>query len=142
MRNIKFRAKAKGSPLVQDGTFVYGSLVLDCKGKPIIDIQGYVDGSGVHYEHPVDADTVGQFTGLLDKNGNEIYEGDILQYTDEKGKNYRREVVYNDGAFCQKIKFELFTPLRNHDLQSWEIIGNIHDNHQLMKGQDYGVENN
>lgn len=139
-RTIKFRAKAKGSPLIQDGTFVYGCLVLRNENLPVIDIHGYVDGCGVHYEHTVDKDTIGQFTGLYDKNGKEIYEGDILHYVEEKGKNeyhYYREVVFHGGAFCQIIPLSsrnAYKLLFDISLDRWDVAGNIHDNPELLKG--------
>ncbi len=145
MRTIKFRAKAKGSPHVQDGTFLFGSLVLDCNEKPIIDIQGYVDGFGVHYQHPVDAETVGQFTGLLDRNGKEIYEGDIIS-----GDNNTRHVVEYDqerscftcvllGSDDNNVKCIIGYKLGGIS-QDWiskygkVVSGNIHDNPELIKG--------
>lgn len=133
MRTIKFRGKSILDD--SDRKWLYGDLSTDRlkEGKCTI-----WDENNPFSGYYVDPETVGQFTGLLDKNGGEIYEGDVLQYTDEKGKNYCREVVCNDGAFCQKIYMETlktaYTPLRNHDLKLWQIVGNIHDNPELLKG--------
>ena len=65
-----------------------------------------------------------QFTGLLDKNGKEIYEGDIVQYL-FAGKKVVREVYWNEVNFC-------WTPLNQNSLDM-EIIGNIYENPDLLK---------
>lgn len=160
MRTIKFRAKAKGSPLIQDGTFVYGSLVLRNENMPVIDIYGYVDGCGVHYKHTVDKDTIGQFTGLYDKNGKEIYEGDIVkishyvwhqpvkiplhsyghQYDDCGMKTYYRNYVVNYYPGYSHCGFRLQNGSITHNLlgsliaHDMEVVGNYYDNPELLKG--------
>ena len=138
MRTILFRGKAIEPSL----GWIYGDLIQISNSYP--DIQRYNKTIEVKGEKcksyeldKVSPDTVGQFTGMYDGNGKEIFEGDILQYRDEDGKVYNREVVFNDGAFCQKIvpaTKPYFTPLRNHELEDWEVIGNIHDNPELLEG--------
>lgn len=71
-----------------------------------------------------------QFTGLLDKNGKEIYEGDIVFAEEYVGfKNLKAEVIYNRGRFC------LNTGTIPEDLiaELCEVIGNIYSNPELLK---------
>ena len=110
-------------------------------------------------------ETVGQYTGLTDKNGKKIFEGDIFKFPDEVfesyytscGTEYNSWTVENYGVvgFCEdtgrfdfveykfnenSVEAELH---ENHDIEFYEfvsdleVIGNIHDNPELMKG---GVE--
>lgn len=78
-------------------------------------------------------ETVGQFTGLYDKNGKEIYEGDIIR-TD--GNDFTYEVIYNEksAAFIGKRNSRVFglLDLYESDTVCREIIGNIHDNKELL----------
>ncbi len=128
MRTIKFRGKR-----YDNGEWAFG----DLHTHDVIEIIVRISYRREDY-YAVVQDTVGQFTGLQDKNGKDIYEGDILEFVDEKGKVYRRAVVYNEGAFCQEISFDwlklAYNPLKNHQLELWEVIGNIHDNPELLKG--------
>ena len=88
--------------------------------------------------HEVDKGTIGQFTGLYDKNGKEIYEGDIVKFP-HVGECTRGIIVWNGkvGAWCIKLKGENSlgsTPV-GEMLSSYkiEVIGNIHDNPELIK---------
>ena len=85
--------------------------------------------------YPVAAKTVGQFTGLTDKNGTKIFEGDIVKDEYILGK-----VVYNtkqedfDGAASFMID-DVDDGLQSYRFwNSVEVIGNIHDNPELLKG--------
>lgn len=91
--------------------------------------------------------TVGQYTGLTDKNGTKIFEGDIGRYKQTDGAKINGKpiicigkVVYNEktASFAVDSKDEIGA--KNYDyfpIKDFEIIGNIHDNHELLKG---GVE--
>ena len=77
-------------------------------------------------------ETIEQFTGLTDKNGTKIFEGDILNCYSANGINdFRNRVVeWSELFLCFKAGT---SPLYGDKLQDYEIIGNIHDNPELLK---------
>ena len=134
MREIKFRGKVRieGVPIlgtcpIGDGEWIYGDLHLKCK-YPHIHF-----GPGI--KAPIDINTIGQYTGLKDANGKEIYEGDIVRYrlTDERYKKnprYSNLPIHYDE---RQARFEAgniyWDTLRSGKV---EVIGNIHDNPELI----------
>lgn len=112
-RTIKFRGKR-----IDNGQWVYGDLV-QCDHDILI---LPINTGWTH--HKVIPETVGQFTGLLDKKGKEIYEGDIVvsKYSNPG------EVVFSDGQFC--VNYNGYCALIPSD--AYETIGNIHDNPELL----------
>ena len=77
-----------------------------------------------------------QFTGLLDKNGKEIYEGDIVQWP--KGQSYLKGKVYYEGASFEvenfyMTSFDIVSDAFGEGLRLLEIIGNIYENPELLK---------
>ena len=127
MRTIKFRGKK-----VTNGVWAYGSLVyLDEKGAAIY-VQTDNGSAKVMDLVYVNPETVGQFTGLYDKNKKEIYEGDILKVS---GLGEKIEVRFVRGVFAFLWNGDLDdeAPI-NAPTQEWaEVIGNIHDNPKLIK---------
>lgn len=87
----------------------------------------------------VDEETIGQFTGLTDKNDTDIYEGDIIVLDSWKGKH---EVLFADGAFCFKeIGDEDYMCNDIHythhaGRKQAHVIGNIYDNKNLMNKEN------
>lgn len=117
------------------GGFVYGSLVVDGK-KRFICIsafagnQTYVNNAyATMFE--VDPETVGQYTGLADKNGTMIFEGDIVRAITHLTEIYVGAITFKNGAFWYKnwswFKFRF-------KFEKTEVIGNIHDNPELLEG--------
>ena len=98
--------------------------------------------------HEIDYETLGQYTGLKDKNGKEIYEGDILRNVyykfsnDENGnKGYKEEilkVVYRGCGFIYElIKINELEDYLGEDVNDFiEVIGNIYDNPELLEVED------
>lgn len=119
MREILFRGKRKS------GLWCYGDLLNYADDyKTIINKED---------ECIVIPETIGQYTGLKDKNGKMIFEGDILKIC-EYGKTQNFVVLYGGG------KFRLCFPENNVPscfLEIWspglEVVGNAHDNPELLK---------
>ena len=124
--------------LVGTGVWVYGDLInLTDKHKGIVqsfDICRTCNGEAFDFSYvEVDPDTVGQLTGLRDVNNQDIYEGDLgyIEIGDDTGIF---EVIFKDGAFCVKIPLDpIYRLFRN--TAGFDIIGNIHDNPELLEGK-------
>ena len=142
MRTIKFRGKFVYANADGSLIWVYGSLfqtdTLRNVGKAKIFKTDTYDG--VIANNEVILGTVGQFTGVVDRNGVEIYEGDIIQTYDSKGKPILHEVYYleNEARFATKLIG--YENLNEGSLsQKWineldfEVIGNIFDNRELLQ---------
>lgn len=141
MRTIKFRGKcAKGSRYA--GEWAYGSCVQCEKSDDVLITAAINDRCSCTYH--VDPDTVGQFTGLHDKNGKEIYEGDIVSHPwkdpifgdlVETGQFVHSTICFNNGAFVVNYRLQgEYIYLQDFvRLKCLEVVGNIHDNPELIK---------
>lgn len=79
-----------------------------------------------------DENTIGQYTGLKDKNGKEIYEGDILINDDDE----IAVIKYSDtDALFELIIDDVAENFSNESSKWWEVIGNIYDNPELLGGE-------
>ena len=125
-RTIKFRGKR-----LDDGEWVYGSLA-ETHGKLFIGIPTDPDNPVYKMDwYAVDPASVGQFTGLLDKNGREIYEGDVVLQRGYSGMR-PMAVKFEQGAFIVGWHGGSSTQTRPMLIQKrCEVLGNIHDNKLL-----------
>jgi uncharacterized phage protein (TIGR01671 family) len=142
MREIKFRGISKVT-----GEFVFGDLIHNAfDGTLSHDVAIAVDGN--HYQSiGVIPESVGQFTGLKDAGGVDIYEGDILTesgwfYIDAKKREHYEitgVVEFNNSLaffYLRNVENKLISPffssiLQKHDV-SYSVIGNIHLNPELL----------
>lgn len=149
MRTIKFRAKS----LCKGEDWVYGDLVHYNRNPYTEKWTIHEPNTGIGTD--IDETTIGQFTGLFDNNGKEIYEGDIVAFTfhSDLAEHARLEerpeisenhvILFHDGSFWMKriaVPDSLTAHLYGERvvLESlWkhriEVIGNIHDNPELLK---------
>jgi len=81
-------------------------------------------------DYEIDPDTRGEFSGRKDKNGKEIYEGDIVE-TVINGCRYVQEVVWSDSEIGFSFRGHGCGPIF-HESSCMEVIGNIHDNPNLL----------
>ncbi|MNR93669.1 YopX protein [compost metagenome] len=135
MREYRFRGKR-----IDNGEWVYGDLWQHNGRMDIVDSKAD--------SHPVDPKTVGQYTGLQDRNGKEIYEGDILTalkypFQDDGKYNYHGVIEWVD----EEASFYMTKRLANKDkrgtldwisqpieeIEEFEVIGNIYEHPHLLE---------
>lgn len=142
MREILFRGKR-----VDDGEWVYGSFVMDViellKREQLTENPILADGFIRRYDfqnrkvemHEVERETVGQYTGLTDRNGTKIFEGDIVK-TDKFSEPNKIYIIKYDlqfAAFICEDKWNMYFVTFDGDSEQFEVIGNIHDNPELLE---------
>ena len=144
IRTIIFRGKRKSN-----GEWAYGNFVRGC-----VDDFAYIVEFGNkelcrNYVEVI-PETVGQFTGLTDKNGKKIFEGDIISIPFEEDRYpYEENVIYHENAevYFDTERYGWYVRCSDDDsLSIWEyddcdidivVIGNIHDNPELLKGCEW-----
>lgn len=128
MREILFRGKR-----FDNGDWVFGDLIREKWGYQV------VTSSGNGYSrknYVITEETIGQYTGLKDKNGKRIFEGDIISFFNWGGNVLKRAVVWDPqlGRFSVFIDGALSVGV-NPISGPHKVIGNIHDNPELMKDE-------
>lgn len=122
MRTIKFRGMSI------NGEWHYGNLSIVNKKIDMVDKGCYISNSvGMPFAYQVRCETIGEFTGLLDKNNKEIFEGDIIKGRDSDGainETYKPTVVvFHGGMFCCEYWHRDIDSKANI-----EVIGNYYEN--------------
>lgn len=144
MRDILFRGKR-----LDNGEWVKGDLVHSAYKIGDTCVGTYGSSFGMHQ---VDPSTVGQYTGLIGKNGKPIFEGDIIRthYANTRKNDFIEQVVFHNGHFCSLYKIPgpgngkiwanlpdgvPHLPQDKTPYMEWcEVVGNIHDNPELLEG--------
>lgn len=158
MREIKFRAFIKNlddidkripsTPDKVNDHFVYGNLVRSAYNTDDSDLilSDQDDNELLNWQQSIPKDTAEEYTGLKDRNGKEIYEGDIIHFC-YKGIDFYALVVFEEGAFTANVPVMPSVNLRvmsvgegYHFLADTAyfycdmyIAGNIHENPELLK---------
>jgi uncharacterized phage protein (TIGR01671 family) len=125
LREIKFRAKARFSGTIGSDKWLYSSLMRLDAPTHRLNLAG----------QDCDIETLGQFTGLHDKNGKEIYEGDVVRITafEDDGDVFIHRIYWDDVS----ASFKTYGRTDGWDMtvtpESTEVIGNIHESPELLE---------
>ena len=138
MRTIKFRAKRTNGEWVVGNFIHHFATCFKNKERYSIFLPKPKNDNDGYWVEDIDPDTIGQFTGLYDCDGNEIYEGDIVKW---KADNLLYAVIFNWGMFYASVEVcnqEIYGGFPLHTLaegngKDIEIVGNIYDNPELKK---------
>lgn len=134
MREILFRGKT-----VRNADWVYGFPITKVYGaySILVDAAAFEDDESVNFSYYfIDKDSLGQYTGINDKNGKKIFEGDIICLCN--GATYPMLVFYDGLGFKfrysnGRLKDGCWDCDIMNDVQKCEVIGNIFDNPELLE---------
>ena len=129
MREILFRGKT------EKGEWVEGLLWKKKYNTDKIFISCFPDHDDNEEVFPVKPETVGQYAGRTDKNGKKIFEGDIVTGLFLHSRPVNGVTAFRDGSFgllWDRAGAETFTPFTSMCNVEYEMIGNIHDNPELL----------
>lgn len=141
-KEVIFRGK-----LSHSGEWVFGSLLkIGSHYHIVTESDMYEDGHHICQESDtptwVDPDTVGQFTGMKDRHGKKVFEGDIVEvydFTSVYASKYRGVVKMYRGSWCVEYEDTIFDMIAHPRLffddfadRKTEVIGNVYDNSELL----------
>lgn len=142
-REIKFRGK-----MIPENEWIFGT-ILRIPAPPVCFGKSETDKYYIQFPDPrympdwnmpykmvqgeVNADTIGQYTGLHDKNGKEIYEGDVVKYRDSTGQHIEK-VIFDKGCFYAGMHGGSSTRVAPKLINTriTEVIGNVWEDSDLL----------
>jgi uncharacterized phage protein (TIGR01671 family) len=129
MRESKFRGFNR-----KNGVWLYG-FYLQNRGAHFVCPDEFADGKSWD-DYEIDPETRGEYTGLKDRSEQEIYEGDVLRWDEDDESSV---VVYDSqhALFGMQYQGGRIYGLYDCKQKELEVIGNIHDNPELLKSSDY-----
>lgn len=124
-REILFKAKTKKTSDWVKGYYVFAAETL---GKDNIHVM--FDGYGLNREVEIKPETLCQYTGITDKNGKKIFEGDRIRFETFEKETIERVVFWDDeySRFSVFLNEKIAVGVNRHLSRDIEVIGNIHDN--------------
>lgn len=126
MREILFRGQDDRGTWYE-GDYEHSTL---SDGTPF----AYISGWG-KFGKIVKPETVGQYTGFIDRSGQKIFEGDIMKHEIDDAV-WLSVVVWHDGAFCTQEGEHIPERFEGFDAEYGLVIGNIYDNPELLQGDN------